>query len=410
MTELPQQAQVVIIGGGVIGCSVAYHLTQIGWTDVVLLERKKLTSGTTWHAAGLVGQLRATYNLTRLAQYTTELYASLEEETGQSTGFRQNGSLAIASDKERFEEFVRGASMASCFGLDAQVVSPTEVRSLHPLVKTDDLVGGVFLPKDGQTNPTDTAQALARGARNRGARVFEDTRVTAVETKGRRETSVRTDSGTISCEIAVNCAGMWAREVGQLCGVNIPLHAAEHFYVVTEPINDLPVDLPVLREPSACNYYKEDAGKLLIGMFEPEAKPWGMAGIPLDFEFDTLPEDVAHIEPHLNLAIHRIPLLSDTGIKLFFNGPESFTPDNRYYLGPSPEISNFFIAAGFNSIGIQSAGGAGKVIAEWIDAGHAPMDLWDVDIRRVMPFQSNQRYLHDRPKEALGLLSAMNWP
>ena len=410
MTELPQQAQVVIIGGGVIGCSVAYHLTQIGWTDVVLLERKKLTSGTTWHAAGLDGQLRATYNLTRLAQYTTELYASLEEETGQSTGFRQNGSLAIASDKERFEEFVRGASMASCFGLDAQVVSPTEVRSLHPLVKTDDLVGGVFLPKDGQTNPTDTAQALARGARNRGARVFEDTRVTAVETKGRRVTSVRTDSGTISCEIAVNCAGMWAREVGQLCGVNIPLHAAEHFYVVTEPINDLPVDLPVLREPSACNYYKEDAGKLLIGMFEPVAKPWGMAGIPLDFEFDTLPEDVAHIEPHLNLAIHRIPLLSDTGIKLFFNGPESFTPDNRYYLGPSPEISNFFIAAGFNSIGIQSAGGAGKVIAEWIDAGHAPMDLWDVDIRRVMPFQSNQRYLHDRTKEALGLLYAMHWP
>ena len=410
MTELPQQAQVVIIGGGVIGCSVAYHLTQIGWTDVVLLERKKLTSGTTWHAAGLVGQLRATYNLTRLAQYTTELYASLEEETGQSTGFRQNGSLAIASDKERFEEFVRGASMASCFGLDAQVVSPTEVRSLHPLVKTDDLVGGVFLPKDGQTNPTDTAQALARGARNRGARVFEDTRVTAVETKGRRVTSVRTDSGTISCEIAVNCAGMWAREVGQLCGVNIPLHAAEHFYVVTEPINDLPVDLPVLREPSACNYYKEDAGKLLIGMFEPVAKPWGMAGLPPDFEFDTLPEDVAHIEPHLNLAIHRIPLLSDTGIKLFFNGPESFTPDNRYYLGPSPEISNFFIAAGFNSIGIQSAGGAGKVIAEWIDAGHAPMDLWDVDIRRVMPFQSNQRYLHDRTKEALGLLYAMHWP
>ena len=410
MTELPQQAQVVIIGGGVIGCSVAYHLTQIGWTDVVLLERKKLTSGTTWHAAGLVGQLRATYNLTRLAQYTTELYASLEQETGQSTGFRQNGSLAIASDKERFEEFVRGASMASCFGLEAQVVSPAEVRSLHPLVETDDLVGGVFLPKDGQTNPTDTAQALARGARNRGARVFEDTRVTAIETKGRRVTSVRTDAGTIACEIAVNCAGMWAREVGQLCGVNIPLHAAEHFYVVTEPINDLPVDLPVLREPSACNYYKEDAGKLLIGMFEPTAKPWGMAGIPSDFEFDTLPEDVAHIEPHLNLAIHRIPLLSDTGIKLFFNGPESFTPDNRYYLGPSPEIDNFFVAAGFNSIGIQSAGGAGKVIAEWIDAGHAPMDLWDVDIRRVMPFQSNQRYLHDRTTEALGLLYAMHWP
>lgn len=410
MVELPRHAQVVIIGGGIIGCSVAYHLTKMGWNDIVLVERRKLTSGTTWHAAGLVGQLRATYNLTRLAQYTTELYATLEEETGQSTGFRQNGSLAIASDGERFEEFIRGASMASCFGVEAQVITPFETRELYPIIETNDLVGAVFLPKDGQTNPTDTAQALARGARNRGARIFEGVCVTDILVNDNRVTQVCTESGDITCEYVVNCAGMWAREVGQLCGVNVPLHAAEHFYVVTESIPRLPTDLPVLREPSACNYYKEDAGKLLIGMFEPVAKPWGMDGIPEDFEFETLPEDVAHIETHLDLATKRIPLLSETGIKLFFNGPESFTPDNRYFLGPAPEISNFFVAAGFNSIGIQSAGGAGKVIAEWMVDGHPPMDLWDVDIRRAMPFQGNRSYLHDRTSEALGLLYAMHWP
>ena len=277
--ECPKQAQVVIVGGGVVGCSVAYHLAELGWTDVVLLERKSLTCGTTWHAAGLVGQLRATHNLTRLAQYTTDLYATLEEATGQATGFRQNGSLSLASDAERFEELKRGASMASCFGLEVEVISPLEARELYPIMSIDDLVGAVFLPRDGQTNPTDTTQALARGARDKGVQILEHTRVTAFEKTSGRISAVVTDRGKISCEYVVNCAGMWGREVGQMCGVAVPLHAAEHFYVVTEPIPDLPGNLPVAREPSACNYYKEDAGKLLIGMFEPVSKPWGMNGI-----------------------------------------------------------------------------------------------------------------------------------
>jgi 4-methylaminobutanoate oxidase (formaldehyde-forming) len=408
--ELPEQAQVVIIGGGIIGCSVAYHLAELGWTDVVLLERKSLTSGTTWHAAGLVGQLRATHNLTRLAQYTTELYENLEQVTGQATGFRQTGSLSLATDAERFEELKRGASMASCFGLEVEVISPAEAQELYPIMSIEDLVGAVYLPRDGQTNPTDTTQALARGARNKGVRIFEQTRVNALEKKSDRITAVITDKGRIACETVVNCAGMWGREVGQMCGVSVPLHAAEHFYIVTEPIPDLPRNLPVVREPSVCNYYKEDTGKLLVGMFEPVAKPWGMDGIPDSFEFDTLPEDVAHIEEHLGCAIERIPVLGDAGIKIFFNGPESFTPDDRYLLGPDPRVPNFFVAAGFNSIGIQSAGGAGKVLAEWIINDQPPMDLWDVDIRRMMPFQINQKYLHDRTVEALGLLYAMHWP
>jgi 4-methylaminobutanoate oxidase (formaldehyde-forming) len=410
VSEIPSHAQVVIIGGGVAGCSVAYHLTRLGWQDVVLLERKSLTSGTTWHAAGLIGQLRATHNLTRLAQYTAELYATLEKETGQATGFRQNGSLSIASEPERFEELCRGASMASCFGLEAEVISPVEARELHPLIEIDDLVGAVFLPNDGQTNPIDTTQALARGARDHGAKIFEQTRVIGIETKGRRVTAVVTTSGRIACEFVVNCAGMWAKEVGQMCGVNIPLHAAEHFYVVTEPIEGLPHNLPVLRELSACNYFKEDAGKLLVGMFEPVAKPWGTQGIPEDLEFETLPQDIEHIEPQLDLAMKRIPLLARTGIQTFFNGPESFTPDNRYMLGPAPELDNFFVAAGFNSIGIVSGGGVGKVMADWIVEGHPPMDLWDVDIKRVMPFQANRWYLRERTTEAVGLLYAMHWP
>ena len=409
-SDFPDQAQIVIIGGGVVGCSVAYHLAELGVRDVVLLERKSLTSGTTWHAAGLVGQLRATQNLTRLAQYTTNLYADLEKLTGQATGFRQNGSLSLATDDERFEELKRGASMASCFGLEVEVVSPKEALELYPIMSTKDLVGAVFLPRDGQTNPTDTTQALARGARDKGVRILEGVSVESFEKQGGRISSVMTSRGPIACETVVNCAGMWGRSLGLKAGVSVPLHAAEHFYVVTEPIPDLQKDLPVVREPSACNYYKEDAGKMMVGMFEPVAKPWGMDGIPEDFEFGTLPEDVEHIEEQLNSAIQRIPVLGETGIKIFFNGPESFTPDNRYWLGPSIEVPNFFLAAGFNSIGIQSAGGAGKVLAEWIVNGDPPMDLWDVDARRMMPFQVNREYLHDRTVEALGLLYAMHWP
>ena len=408
--NLPGQAQIVIVGGGIVGCSVAYHLTQRGWTDVVLLERKQLTSGTTWHAAGLVGQLRATSNLTRLAKYTTELFASLEKESGQATGFRQIGSLALATNSERLEELKRGASMARCFGLDVEILSPEQARALWPLMATDDLIGAVHLPKDGQTNPIDTTQALAKAARARGARIFEHTKVTDIIVEQGCARGVRTADGDIRAEYVVNCAGMWAHQLGASAGTTIPLHAAEHFYIVTELIPGLPRHLPVLRDADACSYFKEDAGKLLVGWFEPVAKPWGMSGISDTFSFETLPNDLDHIEPLLEAAIHRVPALGEAGIQLFFNGPESFTPDDRYLLGETPEVRNLFVAAGFNSIGIQSAGGAGKVLADWIVDGHPPMDLWDVDIRRMMPFQRNRRYLKDRTVESLGLLYAMHWP
>ncbi|MEO6625059.1 MAG: FAD-dependent oxidoreductase [Burkholderiaceae bacterium] len=408
--DLPDRARVVIAGGGIVGCSVAYHLALRGCADVVLLERKQLTSGTTWHAAGLVGQLRATYNLTRLAQYTTGLYASLEADTGQATGFRQTGSIAVATNAARMEELLRGASMAKCFGLEVQTLTPSEIASLWPGVRSADLVGGVFLPKDGRTNPIDTTQALAKGARSRGAKIFENIAVEEILVENGRAVGVRTAQGALRADIVINCAGMWAHELGARAGTTVPLHAAEHFYIVTEPMAGLSPNLPVLRDPDGCAYFKEDAGKLLVGWFEPVAKPWGMRGIPESFCFDQLPDDLDHIEPLLTTAVHRAPALAHTGIHLFFNGPESFTPDDRYLLGETPEVRNLFVAAGFNSIGIQSAGGAGKVLADWVLDGHPPMDLWDVDVRRCMPFQRNRRYLKDRTVETLGLLYAMHWP
>ena len=410
MPALPSHASVVIIGGGIVGCSVAYHLAKRGCGDVLLLERKRLTCGTTWHAAGLIGQLRATQNLTRLAQYTTQLYESLERETGQATGFRQVGSIAVAASAARFEELKRGASMARCFGLEVQVLSPGAARERWPLLSTEDLVGAVFLPKDGQINPVDTTQALARGARQGGVRILEEVRVTGIRRERGRVTRVTTEAGEVRADVVVNCAGMWAREVGGWADATVPLHAAEHFYIVTQPIRELTSGLPVLRDADACSYFKEDAGKLLVGWFEPRAKPWGEGGIPESFAFDQLPADLAHIEPLFSQAMHRVPVLESAGVQVFFNGPESFTPDDRYLLGEVPELRGLYVAAGFNSIGIQSAGGAGKVLADWIVDGHPPFDLWDVDIRRCAPFQRNKRYLRDRTVETLGLLYAMHWP
>ncbi len=410
LKQFPSHARVVIIGGGVVGCSLAYHLTKLGWSDVVLLERKQLTCGTTWHAAGLVGQLRATRNMTKLAQYTAELFSKLEEETGQATGFAQYGSLSLATNDGRFEELKRGASMARCFGLEVEVISAKEAQLMWPLLNVDDVVGAVFLPKDGKVNPIDVTHALAKGARAGGATIFEDTKVTAIHTKDNRVTGVVTDKGEIAAEIVVNCAGMWAREVGKMVGANVPLHAAEHFYIVTDNFQGLTPGLPVLRDPDNCVYFKEDAGKLLLGAFEPVAKPWGMDGIPEDFSFTQLADDFDHFEPILENAMKRLPALESAGVQLFFNGPESFTPDDRYLLGPTPEVENFFVAAGFNSTGIQSSGGAGKVLADWIVDGRPPMDLWDVDVRRMLPFQGNAKYLHDRTVEGLGLLYAMHWP
>ncbi|MFI5022808.1 MAG: FAD-dependent oxidoreductase [Alphaproteobacteria bacterium] len=408
--QLPTHARVVVIGGGVVGCSIAYHLTKLGWKEVVLLERKKLTSGTTWHAAGLIGQLRATLNMTRLAQYTAGLYAGLEEETGQATGWKQRGSIAIATTAARFEELLRGASMAKTFGLEVHEIGPREIKRHWPLLEVGDVVGGVFLPKDGQTNPVDTTVALAKGATMRGAQVFEETKVDAIRSERGRAIGVVTERGEIKAEHVVIATGMWSRALGRSCGVNIPLQACEHFYVVTEDFPELTPSLPVLRDPDHCAYFKEDAGKLLFGAFEPKAKPWAIDGIPEGFEFGELAEDFDHFQPILEAAMRRLPALERVGIRKFFNGPESFTPDVRYMLGEAPELPGLFVAAGFNSTGIQSAGGAGKVLAEWIVGGHPPMDLWDVDIRRMQPFQGNKRYLAERVSESLGLLYAMHWP
>jgi 4-methylaminobutanoate oxidase (formaldehyde-forming) len=409
-TALPKEARVVIIGGGVVGCSVAYHLAKLGWSDIVLLERKQLTCGTTWHAAGLIGQLRATQNLTMLAKYSAELYAGLEAETGVATGYRQVGSIGAALTNERLEEFKRGASMAKTFGLEVEVLGPDEIKKRYPLLETKDVVGGVYLAKDGQADPANIALALAKGARQLGARIFEQAKVTGVLVEKGRVAGVQTEQGVLRAEHVVNCAGMWGREVARMAGVSAPLQACEHFYIVTEPIADLPRGLPVLRVPDEQTYYKEDAGKLLIGCFELEAKAWALDGIPEAFCFDQLPPDIDHFAPILDRAIKRVPLLERAGIHTFFNGPESFTPDDRYLLGEAPEVKNFWLASGFNSIGIQSAGGAGKALAEWMQAGEPTMDLWDVDIRRMQPFQRNRRYLIQRATEALGLLYADHFP
>lgn len=411
---LPTQARVVIIGGGVIGCSVAYHLTKLGWKDVVLLERKQLTSGTTWHAAGLIAQLRATANMTKLAKYSQELYGSLEAETGVATGFKRVGSITAALTEERKEEIFRQASMARAFGVEVEEISPSEVKDRYPHLNVEDVVAGVYLAKDGQGDPANIALALAKGARQRGAVVQERTKATGVTRQGRRITAVQWadeagEQGEIACEHVVNCAGMWGHEVGRMLNTNVPLHACEHFYIVSEPIEGL-TQLPVLRVPDECAYYKEDAGKMMLGAFEPNSKPWAMKGIPDDFEFDQLPEDFDHFEPILEWAVERMPMLGEAGIHTFFNGPESFTPDDAYHLGLAPEMDNVWVAAGFNSIGIQSAGGAGNALSQWMDAGEKPFDLGDVDISRMQPFQGNKTYLFERSKETLGLLYADHFP
>ncbi|MEL0142754.1 MAG: FAD-dependent oxidoreductase, partial [Alphaproteobacteria bacterium] len=407
---VPSHARAVIIGGGVVGCSIAYHLGKLGWRDVVLLERKQLTCGTTWHAAGLIAQLRATQNMTRLAKYSQELYFGLEAETGVATGFKRNGSITVALTDERMEELRRSAAMARAFGVEIDEISPSDIASRYPGLSVDDAVGGVWLPKDGQADPVNITQALAKGARNYGVTIHQGIKVTGITKDAGRVTGVTTDAGNITADYVVNAGGMWARDIGHMAGVAVPLHACEHFYIVTEAMPDLTANLPVLRVPDECAYYKEDAGKILLGAFEPNSKPWGMNGIPEDFEFDSLPEDFDHFEPILARAVERFPMLATAGIQTFFNGPESFTPDDRYILGEAPELKNFFVAAGFNSVGIQSAGGAGMVLAEWMETGNAPIDLWDVDIRRMQPFQANRSYLQARVSETLGLLYADHFP
>jgi 4-methylaminobutanoate oxidase (formaldehyde-forming) len=414
MATIPDHAQVVIVGGGIAGASTAYHLARLGVTDVVLLEQGKLTCGTTWHAAGLVGQLRATRNATRMSRYGIELYATLEAETGLATGWKQCGSLNVAKTPERLKLFRRQMARAKSFGIEFEFVSPAEAGKIYPLLRTDDLSGAVWIPGDGKANPTDLTQSLARGARMRGVRIVEDAKVIALVVERGRVARVRYRAADaeadIHCEAVVNCAGQWARELGLLAGANVPLYSAEHFYVVTRPIPGVHANLAVMRDPDGYIYYKEEVGGLVMGGFEPVAKPWNVGAIPEPFEFQLLPEDWDHFEILMRNAIHRTPCLETAEVKMLLNGPESFTPDGNFILGEAPELRGFFVCAGFNSAGIANAGGAGQLIAEWVVNGEAPLDLWDVDIRRFAPFHANRRHLFDRTAESLGLHYAMRWP
>jgi len=408
--QIPAKARCVIIGGGVAGCSLAYHLAKLGWRDVVLLERKQLTCGTTWHAAGLIGQGRTSPTYQKLSMYSADLYEALEAETGVATGMKRNGSLLFAITDERAEEVRRLASSVRMNGLDAHILGPSEARELYPLLRIDDVKVAMHIPRDGQADPANVALALAKGARQQGVEVIEGVAVTAIHRDKGRVTGVSTSSGDIAADYVVNCAGMWGRDVGLMAGVDVPLQACEHYYIVTEPIEGLPRDLPTLRAQDEAAYYKEDAGKLLVGGFELVAKPWALDGIPDDFCFDQLPEDVDHFEPILEMAIKRVPILETAGIHTFFCGPESFTPDDRWLMGEAPGLANFYMLCGYNSIGIISSGGAGKALAEWMDGGEMPFDLGDVDIARIQGFQNNQRYLTARVTETLGLLYADHFP
>ena len=408
--EFPRRASVIVIGGGVIGCSVAYHLARDGVADVVLLERRQLTSGTTWHAAGLVGQLRTSINMTELARYTSELYLRLEAETGQATGYRRCGSYSLATNEERFEELRRSASMAKVFGLEVEVVTPSAIKTRVPLLHTEDVLGGIHIPTDGYANAVDITNALAKGAAAAGARIFQNVAVTAIGASAGSVTGVSTERGDIRADCVVLCAGMWTRELAATVGVNVPLHACEHYYALFESVEGLDSGFPVVRDYDACAYYKYDAGKLMLGAFEPHARPWATEGIPEDFCFDEIDGSLEHFEPILEQALLRVPALESAGLDTFFCGPESFTPDVRYHIGQAPELDNCFVAAGLNSIGLQSAGGIGRVISEWIRLGHPPKDLWEVDVRRNQPFQRNRKYLRERVSESLGLLYATHYP
>ncbi len=378
--------------------------------DVVLLERDRLTCGTTWHAAGLVGTLWPTKNMTQLGAYSHQLYQSLEAETGQATGYKRNGSISLAQTSARLEELTRTAEMARVFGVEVNVVSKDRLGELYPGIDTTDIVGGLHLPKDAQTNPIDTTMALAKGARMNGAQVIEGVTVTKILTDGAKVTGVETDHGTIRAKKVVVTGGMWSRDLAKQVGVVLPLFACEHYYVVTEPVPDLARNLPIMRDLDHGVYFKEDAGKLLIGFFEDNANPLPMSKLPKDFSFGELPYEFDHFEKYLERAMKRYPALEQVGINTFFNGPESFTTDNQHLMGEAPHLKNFFVACGFNSRGIGGGGGIGKVMAEWIDLGYPPVDVWESDCRRAMPFQGDESYLEGRVAEALERSYAMHWP
>ncbi|MFN0184915.1 MAG: FAD-dependent oxidoreductase [Aquabacterium sp.] len=416
--NLPTHARVIIVGGGIAGCSTAYHLARLGITDVLLLEQGKLTSGTTWHAAGLVGQMRPNRTMTAMSKYGIGLYATLEAETGLATGWKACGSVNVARTPERWALMKKQAALARGFGVEVHLISPREAGERCPVLRTDDLLGAQWIPGDGKANPADLCMSLAKGARNRGARLVESVEVTAVRTvpagSGRRVAGVRArvDGAEveIACDVLVNCAGQWARQFGALAGVTVPLYSAEHFYIVTDRIAGVQPSMPVVRDPDGFIYYKEEVGGLVMGGFEPQAKPWAVDPIPADFQFQLLAEDWDQFEVLMTHAIHRTPCLETAPVKMLLNGPESFTPDGNFIVGEAPGLRDYYVCAGFNSAGIANSGGAGQLIAQWIERGEAPCDLWEVDVRRFGPYAGNRRQLAQRTAETLGLHYAMRWP
>lgn len=408
--QLPTHADVVVIGGGIIGCSTAYHLARDHKLKVVLLEQNRLTSGSTWHAAGLVGQLRSSASITQVLKYSVDLYKKLEAETGLQTGWKMTGCLRLATNADRWTEFKRLATTAQSFGMDMHLLSPAEVKNMWPLMQVDDLVGASFLPTDGQASPSDITQALARGARMHGATLVEGARVDGFEMAANRITAVRTSMGSITTEKVVNCGGMWARQIGAMAGVNVPLQAVKHQYVVTEKIPGLATDAATIRDPDLLTYFKEEVGGLVFGGYEPDPIAWTEGDVPSTFEFQLFEDDFEHFEQHMEAALKRVPALAKVGIKQMINGPESFTPDGNFILGQAPECANMFVGAGFNAFGIASGGGAGWVLADWVARGEAPMDLWTVDIRRFATMHADRRFVCDRTLEAYGKHYTIGYP
>ena len=410
--EIPKTAKVVVIGGGVVGCSVAYHLAKYGWKDTILLERDQLTSGTTWHAAGLVSQLGPSAAITKIRKYTLDLYKDLEKKVDHSAGLRLNGALSIAQNKSRWQELLRQASTAQLYDVDVRILDKDQIKKRYPIVNTDEVIGGILMPGDGSADPSGITHMLAKAAKEEGAQIFENSPVQEILTKKARISGVKVNGYEIECEYIVLASGMWSRQIGEKAGVSIPLYPAEHFYVITEPIENLSKKLPVIRDFDNRTYIKEDAGKILVGIFEDKSIPaFNKTNIvPEDFSFGEFPENFEHFEPYLKLALKRFPILKTTGIRKFFSGPESFTPDTNTLLGEVPEVKNFYVCCGLNSIGIGSGGGVGKVTAEWLINGHINEDIFSYDIKRFQKFHSNIGFLKERITETLGDLYGMHWP
>ena len=410
MNSLPDKAQIIVIGGGIIGCSTAYHLARDHKADVLLLEQGQLTSGSTWHAAGLVGQLRSSASITQVLKYSVDLYKRLKDETGLETGWKMTGCLRLACNEDRWTEYKRLATTARSFGMDMQLLSPSEVKKMWPLMETRDLVGASYLPTDGQASPSDITQSLAKGARMHGAKLVEGVRVTGFRKHGDRITHVETSQGVIECEKVVNCAGQWARQVGAMAGINVPLQPVKHQYIITEAIEGLSSEAATIRDPDRRTYFKEEVGGLVMGGYEPDPIAWTTGDVPHDFQFQLFDDDWDHFEQHLGQAIARVPVLADTGVKQMINGPESFTPDGNFILGVAPECANMYVGAGFNAFGIASGGGAGWVLAEWVNSGEAPMDLWVVDILRFSELHKDRDWVCERTLEAYGKHYTIGFP